>query len=302
MSKPLISVIIPTYKREKKLSRAVKSVINQTYNNMEIIIVNDSPNKEINLNTSKNINIITNYENKGASYSRNRGILLSTGDLVAFLDDDDVWHPDKLSKQEEILGSLNSEYGFVFTGATILDESEKRKSISPDVDGHIYQEVLSGDVRIPSVTPLIRKECFAEVGIFDSSLQSSQDLDMWYRLSKFYKAKSTPLEMVEIHQSHSHRISTDYERQYRGTKKFLKKHRIEIEKIPELVGRYHTNLSIYSIYMENYSLARFHLKKAYDNSGFSVTIIIHFLLSFLPISLSTKLLHLKQQIIAKQQH
>ena len=103
MKNPLVSVIIPTYNRAGYLERAIKSVLNQTYQNLEIIIIDDNSKDGtkktvLDFNVSK-LRYYRNLNNRGAPFSRNRGIELSKGDYINFLDDDDVLLPRKIELQ-----------------------------------------------------------------------------------------------------------------------------------------------------------------------------------------------------------
>ena len=113
MKRPLVSVIIPFYKNNQLLMNAINSVINQKFKNFEIIIINDN-NIEKNINflkkikkISKKIKIIYNKKNLGAGLSRNKGIKLSKGKYIAFLDSDDEWMKNKLSEQINIMKKKN---------------------------------------------------------------------------------------------------------------------------------------------------------------------------------------------------
>lgn len=111
--KAKISVIIPFYAHKKWLNEALESVINQTYKNIEIIVINDGSTEnidELQVKYKDKVIFIT-QENKSVSVARNRGIELATGDYVAFLDSDDLWYPDKLFKQIEFM----KKYDYVWS-------------------------------------------------------------------------------------------------------------------------------------------------------------------------------------------
>ena len=93
MSKPLVSVVIPTYSREKKLIRAIESVLHQTYPYVEIIVVDDNPRRDLSnvVPAVDRLSLINHESNKGVAGARNSGIAASNGQYIAFLDDDDTW-------------------------------------------------------------------------------------------------------------------------------------------------------------------------------------------------------------------
>ena len=126
-----VSIVIPTYNRGSLLVRLLESIRLQTYKNYEIIIIDDNS-----LNKEKYNEIIENYKsifeeliyvrnnkNMGAPYSRNRGIKLAKFDLIALVDDDEEWLPDKLQKQVEVFDSSSKKVGIVYTWANVVDNS-----------------------------------------------------------------------------------------------------------------------------------------------------------------------------------
>lgn len=135
---PLVSVIIPTFKRTDMLSRALDSVLSQTYTNIEVVLVNDngeckSYNNSINKIIQryqalfKYFKYIENEKNKGASESRNIGVKKASGRFVTFLDDDDIYHPEKISKQVELFNqSTLTNLGAVYCQLKIVDEYSNR--------------------------------------------------------------------------------------------------------------------------------------------------------------------------------
>src|SRR5262245_45342203 len=122
-----VSVIIPTHNRADFLRGALSSVLNQTYQNFEIIVVNDASTddtaKVVAAFEDERIRFIRHDTNKGGSAARNTGILASKCDYIAFLDDDDEWLPDKLRKQMEILLASPPEVAGVYTGCLDVDKT-----------------------------------------------------------------------------------------------------------------------------------------------------------------------------------
>jgi len=179
---PKVSVIIPTIKgREKLLKNAVESVLRQTYADFEIIVVSDS-----NLNVKFNDNRIHIHELPGSNVSqaRNFGIKMSRGKLVAFLDDDDEWLPEKLEKQVKLL-----ENGYDLVYSDYLEKYPDGKIVRKGTKilcGEAYDELKRWNF-IPTSSVVVRKEVIGEVGGFDKSLMIGEDYDMWLRISKRYK-------------------------------------------------------------------------------------------------------------------
>ena len=206
---PIISVIIPTYNRENMIGYAIKSVLNQTFKNLEIIVVDDgsTDNTEeiIRGFKDKRVKYIKKYKkNRGISVARNVGIKIARGKYIALLDSDDKWLPEKLDKQIKILQDGSPELGVVYSNSCYIDESGKNINKLPKpkkLEGYIYEDLLGGNyVGTPS-TVLIRKECFQQVGLFDDLLNAQADWDMWIRIAKYYRFTliKTPLVRYRLH-------------------------------------------------------------------------------------------------------
>ena len=191
-----VSVIIPTYNREATLKRAVESVLNQTYTDFELIIVDDgSTDNTRQLVENIHDDRITYYYvkiNSGAAAARNYGIERAEGEYIAFQDSDDYWHSDKLEKQMKVMES-NTDIGFVYH---IIKYNLKDDLclIIPSSDipldkkmGNIYEQLLYDNmVGCPAI--LVKKECLETCGYFDTSLKALEDYDLVLRLGKNYKA------------------------------------------------------------------------------------------------------------------
>ena len=191
----LISVIIPTYNRKKFLDISIQSVLNQTYKNFEIIIVDDNSNdgtdecvKKIN---HDKIRYIKNKETMYAPTSRNIAISHSKGDLIAFLDDDDEWYPDKLEKQVKLFS--DTDVGLVYSGIDLFFEDYNLSyPTSPKLKGGIYKNMLIKNHIGATPSVVVRKDilnsiCSKENEYFDSSFPARQDYDLWIRITEKWK-------------------------------------------------------------------------------------------------------------------
>lgn len=241
---PLISVIIPTYKREPSLiKRSIQSALNQTYTNIELIIVDDSPSDYLkrhqvekyikNLNDHR-IKYIKHEENKGANVARNTGIKHSKGRYCAFLDDDDEWVPEKLEKQLKKFSQAN--IGLVYCKAIEINETngQVRNMINEMHDGYQYNRLLKQNFIGSNSYVLILKEAFEKVGFYDESLPSHQDYDLFLRISKKYKIDNVPEPLVKYYVHEGERISTNPINVLNGRISLHKKYEVDIESDPEL--------------------------------------------------------------------
>jgi|TARA_B110000908_G_C10223401_1_gene436571 glycosyltransferase involved in cell wall biosynthesis len=195
MNNPLISVIITTYNRPDYLELAIESVVDQTYNDIEILVVDDGSKESYAENIcNKYEQCIYHYkDNGGVSSARNYGVLNSKGKFIAFLDDDDLWRKDKLEKQLEIL-NFNKYIDLVHGHAEVIDingvktgkiigASEKKVHKR---SGYVFWNAL-GIWVVKSPTPLIRKKVFTKDLLFDETIKVGEDVDFYQRL--FYRHK-----------------------------------------------------------------------------------------------------------------
>ena len=201
-----VSIILPFYKKKEYIEETISSVLSQTYQNFEIIIVYDeveTNNLEcINsfLKKSNKIKIIVNKKNFGAGESRNIGIEHSTGDFIAFIDADDVWHKDKLEYQIEYMLKNNAQASH--TTYEIMDEKgsiiSKRKAKTLDYENLL----LSCDIGLFSV--ILKKEILNEDCKF-ANLNTKEDYVLWLKLSKkginFYGIDKTLLKWRKLENS-----------------------------------------------------------------------------------------------------
>ena len=253
---PLISVIIPTYKRPEIVERAVKSVLNQTYDNIELIVVNDHPGTDLSHidKMDSQVELINHEENKGACKARNTGIEAAEGEYIGLLDDDDEYLEDKIQKQVNQFQQLPEEYGMVYSGVEEVENGEivnkkiraGRKFLSRKREGWVYQELLRGNM-IPAPTVLVKKECFDKVGMFDPEFESSQDLDMWLRISREYKIGKLDEALARYHLDGEDRISENSDKKIQGKQKILEKYGEDIQKSPQARLAVKTELETYKL-------------------------------------------------------
>lgn len=198
MNNPLVSVIIPTYKRANFLKLTLQSVADQSYKNVEIIVVDDgSPTDEAEQVCAayERVTFIKIENSGGPAKPRNIGIQKATGKYLAFVDDDDIWLRTKLEKQVEIL-EQNPDFGLVHCYCQITDENGITKNEfvgrpgSPSVKHGDVSLRMMGNWTIMMPTPLVRNEIIQKVGFYNEEIPGTfADVEYWTRLSfitKFY--------------------------------------------------------------------------------------------------------------------
>jgi glycosyltransferase involved in cell wall biosynthesis len=204
MNEPLITAVIPTYNYGRFVVTAVESALVQTYANLEVIVVDDGSTDDTRQRLTPYLDRIRyiHQDNGGLSAARNAGIRAAAGEWIALLDADDVWHPRKLElqmrclrAQPKVVGLLATElFTDQRTSWPALDETRAEVV-------HFGLEDVLGPTRFGPSSSLIRKSCLEAAGLFDSSLRSVEDRDMWIRLaSRCTLAKlSLPLLFYRIH-------------------------------------------------------------------------------------------------------
>jgi len=186
---PTVSVVITTFNRQDILPRAIQSVLSQTFDDFELIIVDDhstdgTPDAIRRFDDSR-LTYIRRSENGGLSRSRNAGIAASRGEYVAFLDDDDEWKPDKLKTQMTLARANSARCGVIHNGADKLDSRGQLVTQSlPKGRGNVRTEFISRRVVTISSTYLFRKSTLEEIGGFDENLTSHIDYDIWMKLDR----------------------------------------------------------------------------------------------------------------------
>ncbi|WP_414622129.1 glycosyltransferase [Calothrix sp. CCY 0018] len=187
MFKNFISVIIPAYNADKTIQETIESILNQTFTNFELIIINaDSTDKTLSIISQiKDERIkVFSYPKANVAVNRNRGFKHATGDYITFLDADDLWTTDKLAAQYTALQS-NYQAGITYSWTNCIDENGKflRKTSHVNWNGDVYSKFLLDDFIGNGSNVMIRKDILIEVGGFDELLTNAQDTDMWLKLS-----------------------------------------------------------------------------------------------------------------------
>ena len=193
---PLISIIIPVYNGEKTIQKTIESVLQQTFKDFEIILINDG-SQDSTLDVINNIKDerlrVFSYPNAGVSTSRNRGLALARGEFISFLDADDLWTPDKLETQLKALQN-NSQAAVAYSWSDWIDESGQflRSGGHITVNGKVFEHLLVRDFIESGSNPLIRRQALDEVGEFEPSVTPAEDWDMWLRLAARYHYTTVP--------------------------------------------------------------------------------------------------------------
>ena len=212
---PLVSVIVTTFNRKDKLKEAIKSILDQTYNNLEILVVDNYSNYDINeliqdFNDTRII-LIQNENNGNYVVNRNLGIKKSNGDYIAFCDDDDYWLTHKLTEQMQVFKESedNKNLGLVYSKCFMLGPKGIYR-VGPRVplyNGNVFYRMLLIP-SVPILTAVVKKQVFNEIGFFneDKSILCQEDNDFWIRLSKYFSVKSIA-KPTAVYREHNENLS-----------------------------------------------------------------------------------------------
>jgi glycosyltransferase involved in cell wall biosynthesis len=189
---PRVTVIIPAYNAIRYIAETMETVITQTYQDFEVLIVNDgstddTPNWVSQFCQQEAKVRMISQVNKGLPGARNTGIKESRGEYIAILDADDLWEPTKLQKQVDSLDS-HPEAGLCYTWTALADSEGKAtgRVVTSHAEGKVWQQLTEINFVCCGSTPMIRRHCFETVGFFAEDLLFSEDWDMWLRIAAKY--------------------------------------------------------------------------------------------------------------------
>ena len=196
MNTLLVSIIIPTYKRATMLHRAIASSLEQTYRNIEVLVVSDNePDDEFtakaretveSFNDSR-VRLITQEKHINGAVARNVGIKASKGEYISFLDDDDYYEKDKIEKQVALLSSLDDSWGGVCCRYKVYKKGKLVEVMPTFKSGKVYKEVIMRLIKTQTNCLLLRREALFKAGLFDESLLRHQDVQLLARFTYNYK-------------------------------------------------------------------------------------------------------------------
>ncbi len=222
----LVSVIIPNYNHAAYVGDAIRSVIGQTYRNLEIIVVDDGSidnSRELISKFGSRVRAIW-QGNRGLSAARNVGIRVAKGTYVGVLDADDMYEPNYLSTLVPILDA-NPESQAVYCGYQFVDHLNRplpQREARLDQNGQLYQALVEGNFLVPE-SMLVRRHCYEMVGPFDETLRALEDLDMWLKISSRFNVLSST-EILTRHRVLPDSMSADTNRQFENRLAVMRKH------------------------------------------------------------------------------
>jgi glycosyltransferase involved in cell wall biosynthesis len=232
----LVSVIIPAYNEAATVERTISSVLNQTYSDLEVLVVDDGSTDETAALVRRMADLdhrikLLQKANGGLVSARNCGIAHAQGEFIAPLDADDLWHPEKIRKQLKVLWSRADQVGLVYCWTRAIDEQDRVLfDVTPcALRDHVYAALIIRNF-LSSGAPLVRRRCVEEVGRYDATLSSRgadccEDLKFNLDIAERYDFDLVP-EFLLAHRLRKGSMSTDYD-------SMLRSHKVVIDEVRE---------------------------------------------------------------------
>ncbi|MEL6137848.1 MAG: glycosyltransferase family A protein [Cyanobacteria bacterium J06628_6] len=279
---PKVSIIIPSYNSLDYLPEALDSALQQTFRDIEVIIVNDGSTdgteQWVLAQAHPQVKLFS-QENLGKSAARNRGLAESTGNYVAFLDADDIWEPTKLEKQVRCLGR-NPQVGLVYTWTALADSHGRPtgRILASTASGKVWRALVLKNILACGSTPMVRRQCFDKAGGFSPDLPLAQDWDMWIRIAS-HDEFAVIKEPLVRYRKHDRNTSTKWALMHTCSclvlERAFKAAPVPNAEIADIYDRAHTSLYLYlgwlAIRKQADDQARFFWQKSQEtaSSGFS---------------------------------
>ncbi|MCK5306495.1 MAG: glycosyltransferase [Candidatus Omnitrophica bacterium] len=296
----LVSIIIPTYNRARIIKRAVKSVLEQTYTNFELIIIDDGSTDNtaeiINSYKDERVIYIKNNKNSGQTIARNIGLKKAKGEYIAFLDSDDEWHIDYLEKQVAVLNELSDEYGLVYCKCKRL-VNNKASFIPSRI---IKEEDIKVEWLKENFTTLqavlLKRQYLKECGYLDERMTAIEDWDFFIRLSNICKFKYNDEILVTMHAS-ADGANDNITNRIMAREYILEKNKDVLKIYPEVLANHFYILAIEYAFLKDRENIIKCAKKALELKPKNK--IYHSMLFLVNINVNLLVLYLKLQIKLK---
>jgi glycosyltransferase involved in cell wall biosynthesis len=228
-STPLVSVVITTYNRPSYLRKAVESVLDQTYDEIELVVVDDHSNTPaseavagVDVESISAFHCVRHEENRGANAARNTGIRTASGEYIAFLDDDDRWKPEKVERQVRTFESAGESVGVVYTGIESIRAEGRKTSIPPAVERDMTRVLLCRNV-VGTMSVVMVRADIAKATPLDERFPAWADLEWYINLSRKtgFERIAEPLVVYDF-TSHD-RLSDDFEKKRDSYELFIER-------------------------------------------------------------------------------
>lgn len=310
----MVSVIMPAFNTEKYISQAIESVLDQTYQDVELIIVNDGSTDMTEKVIQKYLNRISYIfqTNKGIAAARNIGIRASRGEYIAFLDSDDIWLPEKLKLQVNYLSThLDTDLVYAdyatFDNGGILEENFAFARQVPRPIGYIFQELLLKCLIFTS-TVMLKRKVLEKTGLFDERFLIGEDYDLWLRISAEHKIGYIT-EVVSKYRRHPSSItardlSTNKPWEIKVIEKALKmfpeeKTKMPTRKLRKRLARPYFDIAYMAFHKKKYQVARYHFSKCLQTWPYNSKATIYYFLCCAFPQVTSPIVYLLKGVLEK---
>ncbi len=297
---PKISVLIPTHNRATLLPLAIDSVFQQTFQDFEIIIVDDA-------STDNTADVVSRFRDErvkfihrdvsgGDAVARNLGLANCQGQYIALLDDDDEWFPEKLEQQINIFRNSGSDIGGVYTGVQYIDGASGSKlyEVIPKEKKGFSNDMLDKNT-ITTSSLMFKKECIDRVGLFDETFPCASDHDMWIRIAEKFQYKCIPRPLTK-YRLHGVRLSLKYDLVNEGKEKVLKKHEQRFKENPKFLSNQYLDIGILYCLTGKTQKGRQAIRRAIRLVPFRLKPYLIFGLSYLGTNLFRKVTEMNNKV------
>jgi glycosyltransferase involved in cell wall biosynthesis len=236
---PKVSVIVPCYNRGDRVVACVESALRQTFEDIEVVVVDDHSSDDTRERVGSipdpRVRYLRHDVNRGGNAARNTGIAAARGELIAFLDSDDRWAPDKLERQVRLLQERGGRYGLCYTWVILRDPSgEELGRTGRAIDGLAVPELLVENSIGTFSSVVARRDLLVQVGGLDEKMRSCQDWDLYVRLNAITGVCCVREHLVDYEQNRTdrHRISANPASIVLGRRRMLQKLQSRLEGLP----------------------------------------------------------------------
>jgi len=258
MTTLFFTVVIPTYNRAGLLLEAIQSVLDQTFGDFELIVVDDystdGTKDVVGSFRDDRIKYIINDHAKGGAGTRNAGIFRARGEWIAFLDDDDIWLPKKLELQYKKIQECDDTVGLIYSGYTSYDFDKKQEVFVyiPEKEGWILDKLLYKNYIGTFSTVVIKTTLLKHVGGLDERFKGMQDMELYVNIARLSKIAFVNEKLTYVRQSNKDRISLNPLKKLTSSLLFWEKYSELINRNPRLRHRAASRVFVNAFKQENW--------------------------------------------------